>query len=54
MSRCPLVCNGPFAAPFASSQECHTSLWDGRFWRITPGALSAMRVLLMFPDGGRA
>jgi hypothetical protein len=53
MSRCLLVSGAPLAAPFASSQECHTSLWDGRLWRLTPGALSAVAVSLSLPVGGR-
>ena len=53
---------GPLAAPlamfkvadaFASSQERHMSLWDGRFWRITPGALSPPLYVLLSLAGGR-
>jgi hypothetical protein len=53
MSRCLLVSGAPLAAPIASSQERHTSLRDGRFWRITPGALSAVAVQLSLLTGGR-
>jgi hypothetical protein len=53
MSRCPQLGGAPVAAPFASSHERRAPLWDGAFRRITPGALSAVRVLLLFPAGGR-
>lgn len=53
MRRCPLAGGAPVAAPFASSHNRRTSLSDAAFRRITPGALSALRVLLLFPAGGR-
>lgn len=53
MSRPLMIVGGPFAAPFASSQERQTSRQDRRLWRITPGALCAVGVLL-FLAGGRA
>jgi hypothetical protein len=52
MSRCPQLGGAPVAAPLASSHGRRTPLWDGAFRRITPGVLSAVRVLL-FPAGGR-
>jgi hypothetical protein len=54
MSRCQMVGGAPLAAPIASSQMCRTPLWDGAFWRITPGALSAVAVQLSLLTGGRA
>lgn len=50
MSRCG---GAPLAAPVALSQKCEASLRDGRFWRITPGALSRLLCLLLSLAGGR-
>ena len=52
MSLCLRPQGVPFAVPFALSHDCYAPLWDRAFRRITPGALSAVRVLLMFPAGG--
>jgi len=52
MSARLLVGGVPVAVPFALSRQPRSPLWDGRFWRITPGALSlAWCVLLSLPGG---
>lgn len=49
-----LVGDVPFAVPFASSHDCHGPLWNGGFWRLTPGALSLQLCVLLSLAGGRA
>jgi hypothetical protein len=53
MSRCLWFQGAPVAAPFASSREPRSPLWDGAFRRITPGALSLLLCGLL-SVGGRA
>lgn len=48
-----LASGAPVAVPFASSHDCHAPLWDGGFWRITPGALSLQLCVLLSLAGGR-
>jgi hypothetical protein len=44
----------PIGAPIASSEGCRSSLWDGAFRRITPGALARLLGVLSSVVGGRA
>jgi len=54
MSRCLLVGGAPLAAPVASLSDLCSSLWHGRFARITPGALALCRGVLLSVAGGRS
>lgn len=53
MSRRRLVGGAPVAAPFAPRHERRAPLLEAAFWRIAPGALAAVRVMLSFSAGGR-
>jgi hypothetical protein len=54
MSRCLLAGGAPVAAPFASSQDRRSPLWDVPYRRITPGALTPSLCVLLSLVGGWA
>jgi hypothetical protein len=54
MSRKLLVEDAPFAAPVALSIGGDPPLWEARFRRITPGALSLRCAVLFSFAGGQS